>query len=84
MNKADERIEKIEKLRTKKAWVGLFCLLVIVILVIGLFILVASLDLTFGVKAAILLVAYIALYYINNVVQGKLDDKFDALEDSIR
>ncbi|MCQ2911765.1 MAG: hypothetical protein MJ244_06195 [Clostridia bacterium] len=84
MIKVDERTEKIEKLRTKKAWVAVVCLLVIVILVIGLFILVASLELTFGVKAAILLVAYIALYYINNVVQVKLDDKFDALEDSIR
>lgn len=84
MMNIDERNEKIEKLRTKKAWVAVVCLLVIVILVVGLFILVASLELTFGVKAAILLVAYIALYYINNVVQGKLDDKFDALEDSIR
>lgn len=84
MMNIDERNEKIEKLRTKKAWVAVVCLLVIVILVVGLFILVASLELTFGVKAAILLVAYIALYYINNVVQVKLDDKFDALEDSIR
>lgn len=84
MIKADERIEKIEKLRTKKAWVAVVCLLVIVILVIGLFILVASLELTFGAKAAILFASYIALYYINKVVQVKLDDKFDALEDSIR
>lgn len=84
MIEVDERTEKIEKLRTKKIWIGLFLLLVMFLLVIGLFILVASLDLTFGVKAAILLVAYIALYYINQVVQDKLDDKFDALEDSIR